>query len=45
MDAALYRKPTTSKPEPGHKIYPYLLRHVKVTKPNQAWAMDIIPTA
>ena len=45
--AALYRRPSTSKPEPGHKIYPYLLRHVKVTRPNQAWAMDIsyIPMA
>jgi putative transposase len=44
---ALYRKPSTSKPEPGHKIYPYLLRQVKVTRPNQAWAMDIsyIPMA
>jgi len=44
---ALYRKPSTSKPEPGHKIYPYLLRQVKVDRPNQAWAMDItyIPMA
>jgi putative transposase len=44
---ALYRRPRTSKPEPGHKIYPYLLRHVKVERPNQAWAMDIsyIPMA
>jgi len=44
---ALYRKPNTSKPEPGHKIYPYLLRQVKVERPNQAWAMDIsyIPMA
>jgi putative transposase len=45
--SALYRRPNTSKPEPGHKIYPYLLRQVKVDKPNQAWAMDItyIPMA
>ena len=45
--AALYRRPNTSKPEPGHKIYPYLLRQVKVDRPNQAWAMDItyIPMA
>lgn len=44
---ALYRRPSTSKPEPGHKIYPYLLRQVKVERPNQAWAMDIsyIPMA
>jgi len=44
---ALYRRPNTSKPRPGHKIYPYLLRGVKVEKPNQAWATDItyIPMA
>ena len=44
---ALYRKPNTSKPAPGHKIYPYLLRKLPVTRPNQAWAMDItyIPMA
>ncbi len=38
---ALYRKPNTSKPEPGHKIYPYLLRNLPVIRPNQVWAMDI----
>jgi putative transposase len=38
---AIYRKPNTSKPAPGHKIYPYLLRDLAVTRPNQAWAMDI----
>ena len=38
---ALYRRPRTTKPEPGHKIYPYLLRGLAVTKPNQVWAMDI----
>ena len=38
---ALYRKPNTSKPAPGHKIYPYLLRGVTVDRPDQAWAMDI----
>ena len=44
---ALYRKPRTTKPEPGHKIYPYLLRGLKITQPNQVWAMDItyIPMA
>src|SRR5664279_263227 len=43
----IYRKPNTSKPEPGHKIYPYLLRNLPVTRPNQVWAMDItyIPMA
>ena len=38
---AVYRKPNTSKPAPGHKIYPYLLRDLPVTRPNQVWAMDI----
>ena len=44
---ALYRRPNTSKPAPGHKIYPYLLRNLAVTRPNQVWAMDItyIPMA
>ena len=37
----LYRKPNTSKPAPGHKIYPYLLRGLSITRPNQVWAMDI----
>ena len=38
---ALYRRPNTSKPAPGHKIYPYLLRSITVERPNQVWAMDI----
>ncbi len=38
---AIYRRPNTSKPMPGHKIYPYLLRGLKVECPNQVWAMDI----
>src|SRR3982751_2544494 len=38
---ALYRKPSTSKPAPGHKIYPYLLRGVVVDTPDKVWAMDI----
>ena len=44
---AIYRRPNTSKPAPGHKIYPYLLRGLKVERPNQVWAMDItyIPMA
>ena len=44
---ALYRRPRTTKPGPGHKIYPYLLRGLKVARPNQVWAMDItyIPMA
>src|ERR1700752_3041745 len=44
---AIYRRPNTSKPAPGHKVYPYLLRDLAVTRPNQVWAMDItyIPMA
>jgi putative transposase len=44
---AIYRKPNTSQPAPGHRIYPYLLRGLAVTRPNQVWAMDItyIPMA
>jgi putative transposase len=44
---ALYRRPRTTKPTPGHKIYPYLLRAMEITQPNQVWAMDItyIPMA
>ena len=38
---ALYRRPNTSKPCPGHKIYPYLLRGLAVERANQVWAMDI----
>jgi len=44
---ALYRRPNTSKPAVGHKIYPYLLRGLDVVRLNQVWAMDItyIPMA
>ena len=44
---ALYRRPRTTKPEPGHKVYPYLLRGIEIVQPNQVWAMDItyIPMA
>ena len=44
---ALYRKPKTTRRHPGHKVYPYLLRNLAVTRSNQAWAMDItyIPMA
>ena len=44
---AIYRRRNSSKPAPGHKIYPYLLRGVKVERPNRVWATDItyIPMA
>jgi putative transposase len=38
---AIYRRPNTSKAAPGHKIYPYLLRGLKINRANQVWAMDI----
>jgi Transposase and inactivated derivatives len=38
---ALVPRPGTSKPAPGHKIYPYLLRGVAITEPNHVWATDI----
>jgi putative transposase len=45
--AAIYRRPNTSKPAPGHKIYPYLLHGTKIDRPDQVWATDItyIPMA
>ena len=44
---ALYRKPNTSKKHPGHTVYPYLLRGLKIERANQVWATDItyIPMA
>ena len=44
---ALYPKPNLSKPHPQHKVYPYLLRGVEITRANHAWAADItyIPMA
>ncbi len=44
---AIYRKPNTSRRHPKHPIYPYLLRQLKMDRPNQVWAMDItyIPMA
>ena len=44
---ALYRRPSTSRRHPHHPVYPYLLRGIAVTRPNQVWAMDItyIPMA
>ena len=44
---AIYRRPRTSKPGLGHRIYPYLLGGMEITRPNQVWAADItyIPMA
>ncbi|UCE71855.1 MAG: IS3 family transposase [Nitrospiraceae bacterium] len=38
---AIYRKPRLTKPHPGHKVYPYLLRGLEITRANQVWAVDI----
>jgi len=44
---AVYRRPSTTKPGPGHKIFPYLLRGLAINRPNHVWATDItyIPMA
>ena len=38
---ALYRHPRTTQPHPGHQVFPYLLRDLAITVPNQVWAMDL----
>ncbi len=38
---ALYRKPSLSRRQPGHQIYPYLLRDLTISRPNHVWAADI----
>jgi putative transposase len=38
---ALYRKPKTSQRHPAHRVYPYLLRHLEITRSNHVWAADI----
>ena len=38
---AIYQKPNTSKPHPEHRRWPYLLRELAITKPNQVWCTDI----
>lgn len=44
---ALYRKPRTTQRHPAHKVYPYLLRNLAITRVNQVWGMDVtyIPMA
>lgn len=39
--AALGPKPRTTKPAPGHKIFPYLMRHMVMDRPNQVWVADL----
>jgi len=38
---AVYCKPHTSQRHPAHKVYPYLLRQLEITRPNHVWAADI----
>jgi putative transposase len=37
----IYQAPKTSEPHPQHKIYPYLLRHLTIERPNQVWCADV----
>ena len=39
--APIYQAPKTSEPHPQHKIYPYLLRHMAIERPNQVWCADV----
>ena len=38
---AIYRRPRTTMPDSGHKVYPYLLRGIEIDRVNQVWAADI----
>jgi putative transposase len=38
---AIYRRPRTTQPHPGHQVFPYLLRNQAIERPNQVWALDI----
>ena len=39
--SAIYQAPRTSDPHPEHRIYPYLLRNLQISRPNQVWCADI----
>lgn len=39
---AIYRRPRTSQPGKGHKIYPYLLREREVKEPDEVWCADLV---
>ena len=38
---AVYCRPRTSRPDPEHRVYPYLLRNLAIERPHQAWCADI----
>jgi len=38
---AIYPKKSLSKPHPGHRVFPYLLRNIKIARPNHVWSIDI----
>ena len=38
---AVYKRPKTSKPHPAHPVFPYLLKGMEITRPNQVWCSDI----
>ena len=38
---AIYQAPRTSDPHPEHRIYPYLLMGLEISRPNQVWCRDI----
>lgn len=38
---AIYKRPRTSQPQPQHPVYPYLLRKMKIDRPNHVWFADI----
>ncbi|MBA3965431.1 MAG: IS3 family transposase, partial [Nitrospirales bacterium] len=42
---AIYQEPRTSQPHPHHRIYPYLLRNLAITRANQVWCTDVTYSA